>query len=457
MTSKSSVVSLLLTLVCTVVMIVSSHALAAVTIFVDAADGTGDGGGCGTVVNPCNTIQNGVNNAAGGDTVQVAAGTYTETVVVNKSLTLLGAQSGVDARTRSAVLGTESLVNGPAGGFNITSNDVVINGFQIEGASASGVKVSGPVDGAQILNNIFRHNVLGLYFNEGGNFQTVRFNRFDSNNTAGMNSGIGIYSDAAPNLNTLNHVEIDNNEFTGQITASIFFNGFQLGITMSNNQIVNDSPILLFHVTTPKILGNKIEGSNGDAVRIIEGVDGTIMSCNTIKNNAGSALRVAGGATAIDVTNNNIEGNLFGIKVDAGVYGTAGGNLDARNNWWGSATGPNDLQGGNPGGTGDKVDDPDEIIDYVPFNTAPIADTDDDGELNTCDTDDDNDTILDASDNCPLTPNTHQEDWDNDGIGDACDPPENKDQCKNVQWENFIFPRRFKNQGDCIQFVNVGF
>jgi hypothetical protein len=34
--------------------------------------------------------------------------------------------------------------------------------------------------------------------------------------------------------------------------------------------------------------------------------------------------------------------------------------------------------------------------------------------------------------------------------------PTNKEQCKNGGWENFTSPRPFKNQGDCIQFVNTG-
>jgi probable HAF family extracellular repeat protein len=34
--------------------------------------------------------------------------------------------------------------------------------------------------------------------------------------------------------------------------------------------------------------------------------------------------------------------------------------------------------------------------------------------------------------------------------------PTNKSQCKNGGWMKFDVPRRFKNQGDCIQFVNTG-
>jgi hypothetical protein len=38
------------------------------------------------------------------------------------------------------------------------------------------------------------------------------------------------------------------------------------------------------------------------------------------------------------------------------------------------------------------------------------------------------------------------------GIG----PPTNKDQCKNDGWKTFTIPRQFKNQGDCVSFVNTG-
>lgn len=48
----------------------------------------------------------------------------------------------------------------------------------------------------------------------------------------------------------------------------------------------------------------------------------------------------------------------------------------------------------------------------------------------------------------------------NAGGAGKCDsqmgPPVNKNQCKNGGWQFFNFPRTFKNQGDCIQFVNTG-
>jgi len=65
-------------------------------------------------------------------------------------------------------------------------------------------------------------------------------------------------------------------------------------------------------------------------------------------------------------------------------------------------------------------------------------------------------------DTCDIDSHPGATDFDNDGIVDSstCDtqigPPTSKDQCKNGGFMNFNFPGTFKNQGDCIQFVNTG-
>ncbi|MEJ7766433.1 MAG: thrombospondin type 3 repeat-containing protein [Chitinophagaceae bacterium] len=52
---------------------------------------------------------------------------------------------------------------------------------------------------------------------------------------------------------------------------------------------------------------------------------------------------------------------------------------------------------------------------------APQADSDADGQADLCDTDDDNDGVLDTNDNCGAIANADQLDSDGDGEGNACD------------------------------------
>src|SRR5207245_1041226 len=65
------------------------------------------------------TIQDAVDAASPGDTINVSDGTYSELVTVNKALTLQGNQFGADARTRGAV--PETIVDGALNGSERTT------------------------------------------------------------------------------------------------------------------------------------------------------------------------------------------------------------------------------------------------------------------------------------------------------------------------------------------------
>ena len=58
--------------------------------------------------------------------------------------------------------------------------------------------------------------------------------------------------------------------------------------------------------------------------------------------------------------------------------------------------------------------------------------------------DSDDDGVDDSKDNCPLTPNPDQQDWDNDGIGDVCGDPKPL-FTENITFVKNIYPNPAKN------------
>src|SRR3989454_9465495 len=121
------------------------------------------------------TIGAAVAAAMPGDTIKVCPGFYAEQVNVNKNnLALLGAQAGVDARTRPFVPDptTQSIIDHPCGPVQFRADDVELNGFTVQGSTLpdpcflSGIwsnpGSSGTNGGFKILYNIVQDNISGI-------------------------------------------------------------------------------------------------------------------------------------------------------------------------------------------------------------------------------------------------------------------------------------------------------
>src|SRR5712692_7042702 len=105
----------------------------AATLVVDD-DGMGSAANCNDTAMAYTTISSAVAAASPNDTIIVCPGLYPEQVTINKTLTLLGAQVNVDARTRPFVPTNESIIDHPCGPVQIEADKVVINGFTIQGS-----------------------------------------------------------------------------------------------------------------------------------------------------------------------------------------------------------------------------------------------------------------------------------------------------------------------------------
>jgi hypothetical protein len=333
------------------------------------------------------TIQAAVNGANPGDTILVGAGSYAEKVTVNKSLILEGAQHGIDAQTRS---GAETVVTGIDDGtghittpFDITANNVTLDGFTVEGATSStefgfGILEGAGTSGTQILNNIVQNNIAGLSLSNatGGNSGLIQHNLFQNNNVTGPVSGTAIYTDQFNAGGSLANVTIDGNSFLNDTNSGVIIGPTDAtkgasNVTISNNTFNGDgNAVLLFNTSSSSVTDNTMTNSTGSQLVIGGGVNGLKVTNNLIQNGATRGIRIGdfgGGSTNQNVTinYNNIQGNgTAGLEIDSAA-GAYTGTLDASKNWWGDISGPTIAT--NSGGSGQKINDPNGQVNYRPW------------------------------------------------------------------------------------------
>jgi parallel beta-helix repeat protein len=280
--------------------------------------------------NAFTSIQQAINAASPGDTVNVAAGTYSlsAAISVNKRVTLLGAEAGVDARTRGAVpesiIDASALTGFPSTAFAVQAgvSGAIIDGFKVQGAhggqGVGGIYLVPGSNGTAIRNNIITDNHAGIFVanNSNVNQTIIERNLFLDNTAAGPNSGSDIYADHITGGTGLQNVLVRNNSFTNSTFeddswafglsnggATAFAN-----ITFSNNAITNHGRgVYFFNTNGANITGNTFTGVShyGLGVFGLDGVPGNAafsITNNAFTPNSGSNPLNAAAVTVLDDT-----------------------------------------------------------------------------------------------------------------------------------------------------------
>jgi predicted ribosomally synthesized peptide with SipW-like signal peptide len=282
------------------------------------------------------SVQSAVDAASAGDVIRVAPGTFTEQVVLDKPVTLLGAGPGQTTIESPTSLSESYTRNGdqeyPV--VFVTATDAEVRHLTVDGARNGG--------GHQ--------NFVGVGFvNAGGKVIDVEIANVTDDPFGGRQGGLGIFA------------------YNGDgATRSVVVRGANVH-DYQKGGVVAEGDGLEFTLLDSTVTGAGSTDTNGQNGVQVSGVASALIRGTTVRDNYYSGSRwVATGLVAYDadlihVVESAFENNQFGIGAqnaevvarrsnivsgDAGIVTYAGPAVDARHNWWGASEGPSSAFGG---------------------------------------------------------------------------------------------------------------
>jgi len=304
------------------ILLASSMGYAA-TIHVDAAN---QGEEDGSEAKPFNTIQEGIDAAQSGDTVQAASGIYEEADINFKDgIILQGAGAGITKITSTGdfhtIIIAANAESGKIDGFTIDGNGIVDYGFDL---NRSNITITNNVITKIEYNGLYAWSskpaISNNQFTE--NRETpIHLKRSDAivtDNVIKENDGNGIHCEFRTNAT------ITNNEISLNRGSGISMDGFSEPI-IKNNQITDNGHQGISAVSaSPIIEENTISGNAEDGI----GGSSSDMSIrkNTITENASAGIYLESSEPTI--SENEISGNgAHGVWMGSNSGGSVSDNI----------------------------------------------------------------------------------------------------------------------------------
>ncbi len=247
------------------------------------------------------SIQDAIDAADPSDIISVAAGTYSESIVIDKSLVLKGANAGVPA---TGARGSESILDaiGDAAVSVDGVDSITFDGFTVEGFGKGGIVVKN-VPVVQIENNIISTT---------------------DHSQAPNGIQVGYVMDPTATTGTVKDNQVSGCSWDGFVSDTMDYESDWTGSGIL--VIAPDSALM--------ISGNEVYDS--DVGLDIEAGFSTSIKGNDVHDNSYGLVFWNADPT---INYNSISGNALG-----GVYrsldGSLEGEVDAIDNWWGQSSGP---------------------------------------------------------------------------------------------------------------------
>ncbi|HEU4838398.1 MAG TPA: right-handed parallel beta-helix repeat-containing protein [Micavibrio sp.] len=228
---------------------------------------------------------------AAAETIDVAAGTYLESVLVDREVNLEGANAGYAGYDRAR--GPETIVDPSSPGFHVVTSGVTIDGFHITSTSdpnGYGVWVD-HANNVTVKNNIIDNISQNAVFADGAAGVEVSDNQIDDIGSHGIH-----IKDSEDARILRNHIG------TNGLDHNINGDGIRLedsdGAWVKNNQITNTT-------NTAWRIGSGIQSISSDKVELVE---------NEIRDTDWDGIRVDKGKELL------IQGNVIDDAVRTGIY-----------------------------------------------------------------------------------------------------------------------------------------